>query len=187
MLGLIAGVLLLAGGLGALQAATLAAALPFVVIMVLLAIGLVRQMNADVAGRIVETEGPPLAEQLKRILAPASRSDILREIDRHGLPALETVRVALEAEEPDAEVGTDDGAAWLTVRHGERTFVYRLDARSRPRPAMIQRETPEGRRLLEWRLTARSGTDGRSHDVTGFTRDQIVADVLEHLQRWRLA
>ncbi|MGV3578546.1 BCCT family transporter [Brevundimonas sp.] len=187
LLGLIAAVLLLAGGLGALQAATLAAALPFVVIMIVLSVGLVRQMNADVAGRVVETEGPPLAEQLKRILSPANRDDIVREIDRHGVPALETVRAALEAEEPDAEVGAADAAAWLSLRHGDRVFVYRLGARSRPRPAMTARETPEGRRLLEWRLTAQTGDGSRPHDITGFTTDQIVADVLEHLQRWRLA
>lgn len=186
LLGLIAAVLLLAGGLGALQAATLAAALPFVVIMIVLSIGLVRQMNADVAGRAVETEAPPLTEQLKRILSPASRAEIVKQIDRHGLPALETVRAALEAEEPDVDIGSEDGAAWLTLRHGEHVFTYRLEARSRPRPTLTARETPQGRRLMEWRLTARSG-EGRAHDITGFTRDQIVADVLEHLQRWRLA
>lgn len=184
-LGVIAAVLLLAGGLGALQAATLAAALPFVVIMILLSIGLVRQMNADVAGRVLETEGPPLAERLKRILAPAARADILREITDHGLPALEAVRAALQAEEPDADVGTDDGAAWLSIRHGERTFVYRLDARSRPLPVMTAGETSERRRQVEWRLMARSNRDDRAHDVTGFTHDQIVADVLEDLQGWR--
>ena len=187
LLGLIAATLLLAGGLGALQAATLAAALPFVLIMILLSIGLVRQMNADLGGRNVETEGPPLSERLKRILAPASRADIVKEIDRHGLPALETVRAALEAEEPDAEIGTDEAAAWLTLRHGERTFVYRIGARSRPRPTMTARETSQGRRLLEWRLMAQTGDGARPHDITGFTQDQIVADVLDQLQRWRLA
>ena len=187
LLGLIAATLLLAGGLGALQAATLAAALPFVLIMILLSIGLVRQMNADLAGRNVETEGPPLSERLKRILAPASRADIVKEIDRHGLPALETVRAALETEEPDAEIGADEAAAWLTLRHGERTFVYRIGARSRPRPTMTARETSQGRRLLEWRLMAQTGDGARPHDITGFTQDQIVADVLEQLQRWRLA
>ena len=186
LLGLIAATLLLAGGLGTLQAATLAAALPFVLIMILLSIGLVRQMNADLGGRNVETEGPPLAERLKRILAPASRADIVKEIDRHGLPALETVRAALEAEEPDAEIGADEAAAWLTLRHGERTFVYRIGARSRPRPTMTARETSQGRRLLEWRLMAQTGDGARPHDITGFTQDQIVADVLEQLQRWRL-
>ncbi len=187
LLGAVAAFLLLAGGLGALQAATLAAALPFVVIMILLSIGLARQMKADVEGREVETEGAPLTERLKRILAPASRADIVKEIDRHGLPALETVRAALEDEEPDAEVGADEGAAWLTVRQGERVFIYRLGARSRPRPVMTARETPEGRRLLEWRLTAQTGDGGRPHDITGFTQAQIVADVLEQLRRWRLA
>jgi len=32
-----------------------------------------------------------------------------------------------------------------------------------------------------------TGDGMRPRDVTGFTRAQIVADVLEHLQRWRLA
>lgn len=84
--GLAAALLLLAGGLGALQAATLVAALPFAVIMILLAAGLVRQMNADLAGRAVETEGPPLSEQLKRILSPANRRDIDRQLDQEPRP-----------------------------------------------------------------------------------------------------
>lgn len=38
---------------------------------------------------------------------------------------------------------------------------------------------------MEWRLSARSDDGPRPRDVTGFTREQIVADVLEHLHRWR--
>src|SRR5690606_14791560 len=74
--GLAAALLLLVGGLGALQAATLVAALPFTVIMILLAFGLLRQMNADLAGIAIDVETPPLAERVKRILAPARRRDI---------------------------------------------------------------------------------------------------------------
>ena len=40
---------------------------------------------------------------------------------------------------------------------------------------------------LEWRMTAQTGDGTRPRDLTGFTRAQIVADVLEHLQRWRQA
>ena len=186
LLGLIAALLLLAGGLGALQAATLGAALPFVVIMILLSIGLARQMTADVAGRVVETEGPPLAEQLKRILAPASRRDIERQIERNGLPALETVREGLAAEGLGAEVTRDDAGLSLTAPvAGGRDFHYRLTARERPRPAMTALDAPERRRAMEWRLSAQSDDVTRPRDVTGFTRDQLVADVLEHLHRWR--
>ncbi|MGH6979144.1 MAG: BCCT family transporter, partial [Brevundimonas sp.] len=188
LLGLVAALLLLAGGLGALQAATLVAALPFTIIMILISVGLVRQMNADVAGRTLETEGPPLAEQLKRILAPANRSQIERQIERSGVPALETVRAALEAEGLVAEVKRDETGLTLTAptAHGP-DFHYRLTAHERPRPALTALEAPERRRKMEWRLSARSDDAGRPRDVTGFTRDQLVADVLEHLQRWRTA
>ena len=188
LLGLVAALLLLAGGLGALQAATLIAALPFAVIMILLAIGLVRQMNADVGGRTIDVDGPPLAERLKRILAPANRVEIDRQIDRAGAPALETVRAALETEGLLVEVVRDADGLTLTAPtlHG-RDFHYRLVAHERPRPALTALDAPERRRVMEWRLGARSDDAARMRDVTGFTRDQLVDDVLAHLQRWRSA
>jgi len=185
--GLAAALLLLAGGLGALQAATLVAALPFAVIMILLAAGLVRQMNADLAGRTVHTEGAPLAEQLKRILAPASRRDIERQIDSAGASALETMCQALAAEGLNASVARDATGLVLTASDaGRHPFHYRLVARERPRPAMTALDAPERRRAMEWRLSARSDDGSQPRDITGFTREQIVDDVLEHLQRWRL-
>ncbi|KAK0346739.1 hypothetical protein LTR94_005417 [Friedmanniomyces endolithicus] len=185
--GLAAALLLLAGGLGALQAATLVAALPFAVIMILLAAGLVRQMNADLAGRAVETEGPPLSEQLKRILSPANRRDIDRQLDQAGAPALETVRAALSAEGLEAEVAREATGLVLTATgQNGPTFHYRLAARERPRPAMTALDAPEKRRAMEWRLSAYSDSAGRARDLTGFTREQIVADVLEHLRLWRM-
>lgn len=184
--GLAAALLLLAGGLGALQAATLVAALPFAVIMILLAAGLVRQMNADVAGRTVETEGPPLAEKLKRILSPATRRDIERQIDQVGAPALETVRQGLAAEGLEAEVSREATGLSLLATSGVGTaFHYHLEARERPRPALTALEAPERHRAKEWRMTARSDDVARVRDVTGFTQTQIVNDVLDHLHRWR--
>lgn len=186
LLGLAAALLLLAGGLGALQAATLVAALPFAVIMILLAIGLVRQMNADLRGRTLETEAPPLAEQLKRILAPASRREIERQIERAGRPALETVHAALSAEGLLAQIKRDEAGLTLTAPSSSgRDFHYRLTARERPRPALTALDAPERRRQMEWRLSASSDDAGRPRDVTGFTQEQLVNDVLAHLERWR--
>jgi choline/glycine/proline betaine transport protein len=186
MEGLAAALLLLAGGLGALQAATLVAALPFAVIMILLTAGLVRQMSADAAGREIDTEQPPLAERVKRIIAPARRADIEREIARHGVPAMQAAAAALTAEGMEtAEVTTlEDGAA-LTVHHpGWADFTWRLTAASRPLPALSPLEAPEARRTVEWRLTAQA-KGGRRQDVTGFTRAQIEAEILDDLAKWR--
>lgn len=189
MQGLAAALLLLAGGLGALQAATLVAALPFAVIMIMACFGLARQMNADLKGEAVETEAPPIRERLKRIFSPASRKDIARQIERQAAPALVEVRDALSNEGLDhSRVEMDENGVWLVVEHANgRDFLYRIGARSRPLPALTALEAPEGRRALEWRMTAQTGDGTRPRDLTGFSRTQIVADVLEHLQRWRLA
>jgi len=184
--GLAAALLLLAGGLGALQAATLAAALPFAVIMVALSFGLIRQMYADVAGREIETEAPPLGERVKRILSPARRKDIDRQIERHGLPAMEAMAAALTVEGLEtAEVVRGEDGAELVVHHPDWSdFRWSLMATSRALPAFSALNAPESRRASEWRLTGR-GQDGRRHDLTGFTRTQIEAEILEALERWR--
>ena len=186
--GLAAALLLLAGGLGALQAATLVAALPFAAIMILLAWGLVRQAQADVAGRPVETGAAPLTERVKRILAPARRQDIERQIERHGRPALESVSAALGAGGLNTTevASTPEGLALRVRPPGGEAFAYELRAVSRPLPAYSPLEAPEPRRSNEWRLVA-SGPGARRQDITGYTRERIIADVLTQLERWRAA
>ncbi|HZW15640.1 MAG TPA: BCCT family transporter [Brevundimonas sp.] len=184
--GLSAALLLLAGGLGALQAATLVAALPFTVIMIALAVGLVRQMNADRMGVALGRPVPPLGERLKRILSPARRRDIDRQIEQHGVPALEAVRRGLATEGvADIAVERDADGVTLSAPTGGFPFSYRLAAAARPLPAFTALEAPEPRRTQEWRLMARGGPADRGRDVTGFTTDQLIADVLERLDQQR--
>ena len=154
--------------------------------MILLTAGLVRQMSADAAGREIDTEQPPLAERVKRLLAPARRRDIDRQIERHGVPAMEAVAAALSAEGIEtAEVARREDGADLTVHHpGWADFTWRLTAGSRPLPALSPLEAPEDRRTVEWRLTAQA-QGGRRQDVTGFTRAQIEAEILDDLAKWR--
>ena len=184
--GLSAALLLLAGGLGALQAATLVAALPFTVIMIALAFGLVRQMNADRRGVAVIHVVPPLGVRHKRFLSPARRRDIDRQLEQQGVAALETVRRALEEEGlGDIAVQRDDDGVTLSAPAGHFPFAYRLAAQARPLPAFTALEAPEPRRTQEWRLMARAGPADRGRDVTGFTTEQLIADVLERLDEQR--
>ena len=189
LLGVTATLLLLIGGLGALQAATLLAALPFCFIMLMLAFGLVRQTSADLAGVSLATEGPAVAERLKRLFVPASRDEIARQLAGQGLPALERVSGAVVEEGwAESRVTHDeaDGAATLTVGLPDRaTFTYRLAAQSRPLAAYTALEAPESRRSRAWMLAAQAGTDRRARDLTGFSADKIAGDVLTQLERWR--
>lgn len=90
------------------------------------------------------------------------------------------------AEGLDADSARDQARLSLTATpSGCQRFDNLLNAGERPRPAMTALDAPERRRAMEWRLSAHSDGVARSRDVTGFTRDQIVADVLDHLHRWR--
>ena len=150
--------------------------------------GLVRQAQADVAGRPVETGAAPLTERVKRILAPARRQDIERQIERHGRPALESVSAALGAGGLNTTevASTPEGLALRVRPPGGEAFAYELRAVSRPLPAYSPLEAPEPRRSNEWRLVA-SGPGARRQDITGYTRERIIADVLTQLERWRAA
>ncbi|GAA3262398.1 BCCT family transporter [Sphingomonas yabuuchiae] len=137
LLGTTATLLLVAGGLGALQSATLLAALPFCFIMLLLAVGLVRQTNADLAGVTLPGDGPAISERIKRLIVPARRTDILAQLHAQGEPALQSVKEALEAEGWTAsqlDSAEDKVELTITAREG-RPFVYRLSpARARCPP-----------------------------------------------------
>ena len=187
VLGAAAMLLLIAGGLGALQAATLVAALPFCFIMILLALALIRQTSADVAGTTIHTDVPPISERLKRLFTAANRNDITEQIARNGLPALQSVHDAMNAEEwPDCHIDHEDGVATLSIGSPpDRRFVYRLMPRARPLPVFTALDASEGRRSLEWLLVAQVEGGEKPRDLTGFTQNQIASDVLEQLQRWR--
>jgi choline/glycine/proline betaine transport protein len=189
LLGTTATLLLVAGGLGALQSATLLAALPFCFIMLLLAVGLVRQTNADLAGVTLPGDSPAISERIKRLIVPARRADIVAQIRAQGEAALQSVQEAMEAEGWTAsrlESEDDQVALTITARDG-RPFVYRLSPRSRPLAAYTALEAPERRRSLAWMLAAQTNSETAFRDLTGFTTGQIANDVLTQLERWRLS
>ena len=189
LLGVTATLLLVAGGLGALQAATLLAALPFCFIMLLLAVGLVRQTNADLAGITLEDDAPAVSERIERLLVPARRTDIIEQMVRNGELALRSVYDAMQEEGwTTNELAVEEGVIALTVgTGGDSMFVYRLAPRARPLAAYTALDASEARRTMAWTLAAQTNSDTRFRDLTGFSADQIASDVLTQLERWRLA
>ena len=189
LLGVTATLLLVAGGLGALQSATLLAALPFCFIMLLLAVGLIRQTSADLAGVTLSGDTASVGERIKRLLVPARRTDILRQMADNGEPALRSVQEAMEKEGWEAsELEHREDVVELTITAADgRPFVYRLTPRSRPLAAYTALDASEGRRSLAWMLAAQTNGEAGFRDMTGRTVGQIAHDVLTQLERWRLA
>ncbi len=187
LLGVTAALLLVAGGLGALQAATLLAALPFCFIMLMLAFGLIRQTNADLAGVALAEDGAAIGERLKRLFVPASKAEILRQMNDNAVPAFRTVCEAMVQEGwAESRVEHDADSASLTIMHGpDQVMVYRVAPRSRPLAAYTAMDAPEGRRSVTWTLAASTVGVPGGRDVTGFSAEQITSDVLSQLERWK--
>ncbi|MEZ0495102.1 BCCT family transporter [Sphingomonas sp. IW22] len=187
LLGLTAALLLVAGGLGALQAATLLAALPFSFIMLLLAFGLIRQTNADLAGIALDDGAPAIGEQLKRLFVPTSRAQMQRQLVDVALPALRSVCTAMvEQGWADSHVDSDEDGAALTIRLcDDQVLIYRIAIRSRPLVAYTAREAAESRRSITWTLSAQTDGVTGQRDLSGFSSEQIAGDVLRQIERWR--
>jgi len=186
LLAMVSSALLVAGGLSALQTATLVAALPFAVILLLTGAGLIRQMNADLRGEVIEQAAPHLGARLRFVFAPASLPQIERQIQTTAQPALQDVHDALSANAELAHLDTTEEGVALSIDNEKgRAFHYTVKAGSRPRPALNASEARRNRREIEWRMMVTSSDGKRARDITGFTREQIVSDVLDHLQRWR--
>jgi len=154
----------------------------------MLAMGLVRQTNADLAGVTLFAEVPAVGERLKRLLIPARRGEIVAQLTRNGEPALRSVYDALIKEgwsDSRIEVENERIALILGEQTG-RSFSYRLSPLSRPLAAYTALDASEARRSMAWYLAARTNNDARARDLTGFSVDQITGDVLTQLERWRL-
>ncbi len=86
-----------------------------------------------------------------------------------------------------AELGESATARMLRApsRDGS-VFSYAVEAASRPLPAFSPAEAAGANRSHEWRLRARVGEPIlSSYDVTDFTQERLVNDLLDKLAQWR--
>jgi choline/glycine/proline betaine transport protein len=195
--GVVAAVLLLAGGLGALQTATIASALPFTVVMLLMCWGLLRALRIEAVKRMslrqarVEPRGPHAAlswqQRLRELIAHPDRDEVQAFLLETAQPALELVAAEFRSQGLDAELGRgEDGRLWIEVGpEGEHRFFYSVRPRPYQPPAFTLRDAKPGRSkaLQYFRAEVHLREGGQDYDVMGWRREQLIDDVLDHYQR----
>jgi choline/glycine/proline betaine transport protein len=192
LLGVVASTLLLAGGLGALQSATIATALPFAFVLLALVWSLFMGMRSDLAqGAQANASQAPVAypgagltwqRRLALILHAPTRKEINSFIAKHAKPALEQVAQELTTKGRESHVA-DEGDGSIALRspaEGVRDFVYGVSLTEQAMPSVSLRAKPEYR--FEARTYFSSG--GRGYDIMGMSRDQIIADILVQFERY---
>ena len=195
--GVVAAMLLLAGGLAALQTATIASALPFTVIMLLMCWGLLRALRIEATKRVsltrarVEPRGPHAAlgwqQRLKNIAEHPTRDKVDAFLSETVAPALRMVVDELGSQSQAAEVGRGaDGRVWIEINaEGEHPFFYSVRPRPYRPPAFILRDAKEDRadELKYFRAEVHLREGGQDYDVMGWRREDLINDVLDQYQR----
>ncbi|MFZ5738697.1 MAG: BCCT family transporter [Pseudomonadota bacterium] len=193
--GLIAAVLLLTGGLAALQSATIATALPFSLIMLVLVWALFKGMAADVAQRRVRqgaaapqaypAAGLSWQRRLGLILNAPTEAEVGEHIKVVVTPALDEVRRELDHQGRRSIVTrseTDHSVSLNVPAEGVRDFVYGVRPVAYRLPAFSPAEATHSGFRYEARTFFSDGS--RGYDVMGMTRDQVIADVLAQFDRY---
>lgn len=193
--GVVAAVLLVTGGLGALQSVTIASALPFVIVLLALLWSLLAGMRADVAQQVAHRSvgvAPPAQpaagltwqRRLSLILKAPSEAEVQRFIDKEVRPALDQVAAELTARgRPTSVQAAEDSSTSLrSPAEGMRDFVYGVSVASHPVATLSPLATGKPEKRFEARTYFSSGN--RGYDVMGMGRDQLIADVLAQFERY---
>ena len=193
--GVVASVLLLAGGLQALQTAALASALPFAAIMLFICYGLLRALQTEKQGTAMDlsiaadtpTTGLSWQQRLASITNFYDRREIAAFLESTARPALDAVAAQMRESGFEPESTYTEDRLDLDVPHGDRgVFRYTIRARSFRSPsfAWAEQEEPDPRRR-HYRAMATSSEGDQAHDVTGYTREQLINDLLKRYMRFR--
>ena len=199
LMGAVAIALLLADGLTALQTATIASALPFSIILLLALWGLFKALKLDATKRgiryqtITRSQGGGGGEQwqrrLRNIVMMPRRTHVLRFISDVAVPAMQAVAGELRKQGYEVEVAQDgeEGEVTLTVsHHGEYLdFSYAVYPMSEMRPTLTSAEAANEEESRYYRAEVHLREGGQDYDIMGWSRDEVIGDILDQYERHR--
>lgn len=195
--GVIAAILLLAGGLTALQSATIASALPFTIVMLLMCWGLFTAMRLDVLKKhsIQQARITPRAgahaprnwqERLNLIMhRPSSLTQVTAFMQSTLKPAL--LEVAEEFQRQSIEASVIEKSPqhiWLQVGHQQESdFYYSVRVRQYQPPAFMTQAQQQAIPAVYYRAEVHLQEGGQDYDLMDWTKEDIIQDLIDQYER----
>lgn len=212
--GVVAAVLLLAGGLNALQSMTVISALPFSIILLVAAVGMWRALA-------IETHRDKSLEQQKQHRATDGRSSSWKKrlagivdypdldhvktfITSDVMAAMKRLAQGLDEEGWPAKVTleSDPCRAYIEVevhKPDQLDFMYEVRLRDYERPTFASPDseaaenatgsdspepTSDESTALYYRAEVFLHRGGLEYDVYGYTQQELISDILDHFERY---
>ncbi|MHA7853519.1 BCCT family transporter [Marinobacter shengliensis] len=196
--GAVASVLLLAGGLNALQTMTIASALPFAIIMLIAAIGMWRALvieghrETSLQAHMLtsrQMSGSQWKHRLAAIVEFPSRHEVEMYIKNTVMNAMREVETELKARgwNASSEFDAENERAHLQVhREHHVDFMYDIRLTEHPMPGFVygelKRDPDKPEAYYRAEVYLRRG--GRSYDIYGYDENDVIKDILDQFENY---
>ncbi|MBB3047892.1 choline/glycine/proline betaine transport protein [Litorivivens lipolytica] len=197
--GAVAAVLLLAGGLSALQTMTIASALPFSIIMIISAIGMWRALiieghhhrtlQLEIHNRFSGTSGRGLwKRRLLGLVTFPHKHEVEDFIATTVTKAMLRVKRELAKQDWSAQMHVDEENArtYLEVQRDDKVdFVYEIRLVAHQLPDYAFPEMSHGKETdrVYYRAEVFLRLGGQSYDIFGFDQHDIIIDILDKFEK----
>lgn len=198
--GVVAIVLLLAGGLGALQTMAIASALPFVTVLMIAMYGLFKALDIDMQKQLVQQLAAPTAapmlrakgawrERLQVIMDFPDQKTVYRFVDTLVAEACNEVAEELRNLGIEANVvHPETGQIMLTTNHeNEIDFTYQVVASEHIQPAFVQSDNSNAQEITEgqkyYRAEVHLGEGGQDYDIMGWSKEGVINDIIDQYHK----
>jgi choline/glycine/proline betaine transport protein len=187
-------ILLLVGGLSALQSSIIMSALPFTFIMLLMSWGLLKALKLDVTKMkaIQEARITPRAinnprswqQRLGLIMHyPHSETEVQHYIDTQVRKAFESIQREFKRRHLEVEIREIENGLQLHVdHHHEINFTYKVVSHATVPPSfMLGRAEEDEANYFQAEVFLREG--GQNYDVMDWTQEDLIQDIIDQYER----
>jgi choline/glycine/proline betaine transport protein len=186
-------VLLLVGGLGALQSATMMSALPVTFIMLLICWGLVKALRLDVIkmNALQEARITPRAIQNPRswqqrlgliMHYPHTETEVKQYIQTEVSKAFQSVQKEFQRRKLTVTIRSiADGLELRVDHHDEINFIYQVVIRETVPPSFMPEMTADEISYYQAEVFLKEG--GQNYDVMDWTSDDLLQDIIDQYER----
>lgn len=190
-IGVVAAILLLAGGLNALQTMTIASALPFAIVLLLAIVGLIKALRVEAVkqeSQLISALPQPVNDnndswqiRLQNVVDFPNKNNVNKFIDQTVLPAFELVARELESKQISVDITKDDGCSFI-VSHGEQQpFVYRVVACKYSQPDFISEADDDD--LIYYRAEVHLLEGGQDYDIMGWSKTAVINNIIDQYHK----
>ena len=190
-IGIVAAILLLAGGLTALQTMTIASALPFTLVLLLAIAGLIKSLRVEAFkqdSQLIASIPHSSSEnneswqmRLQNVVDFPNKNNVSKFINQTVAPAFDLVAKELEGKQINVDISSENGLSFI-IDHGQaQEFVYRVLAQKYLQPDFVNEENEEDQNYYRAEVHLVEG--GQDYDIMGWSKAAVINNIIDQYHK----